>query len=121
MVRVALQATLESVTFEIEDHGPGIAPLDIAKIFDRFSRSGLKEGGALKGSGLGLSIVKSIAERHAVKYGLPASWGREVHFIWKYPSIKVKNKFDIALNKKSGIIFGCMISMACVPYSISAR
>ena len=84
-VRVGLQASLETVTFEIEDHGPGIAPLDIAKIFDRFSRSGIKEGGALKGSGLGLSIVKSIAERHGGRVWASSTLGKGSIFYLEVP------------------------------------
>ena len=63
-VSLGLMVKQKSVVFEIQDHGPGIAPLDIKKIFNKFGRPGGKENTTLKGSGLGLSIVKSIAERH---------------------------------------------------------
>ena len=42
------------------DNGPGIAPQERARIFDRFYRAASAPGG----SGLGLAIVKTIAERH---------------------------------------------------------
>jgi len=84
-VTVGLQVTLENVTFEIMDHGPGIAPLDIAKIFDKFSRNGIKEGNMLKGSGLGLSIVKSIAERHHGKVWVTSTLGKGSTFYLEVP------------------------------------
>jgi two-component system OmpR family sensor kinase len=46
---------------EIRDSGPGVAPGDRARVFDRFYR-GTSTGTG--GSGLGLAIVKAIAERH---------------------------------------------------------
>jgi two-component system OmpR family sensor kinase len=46
------------------DDGPGIAPAERARVFDRFYRSPQAEASAEPGSGLGLAIVKSIADRH---------------------------------------------------------
>jgi two-component system OmpR family sensor kinase len=46
---------------EVEDTGPGIAPAERTRVFDRFYRG---ESAAAGGSGLGLAIVRRIAERH---------------------------------------------------------
>ena len=46
------------VRFSVKDCGPGIAPQMVERLTERFWRSGAGEG-----SGLGLSIVKAIAER----------------------------------------------------------
>jgi two-component system sensor histidine kinase MprB len=46
----------------VRDHGPGLVPADIPHLFDRFYRS--VEMRSKPGSGLGLSIVKSIIEGH---------------------------------------------------------
>ncbi len=48
--------------FAVRDHGPGIAPEDRAHVFDRFWRAA--NARHLPGSGLGLSIVKQVAETH---------------------------------------------------------
>jgi two-component system sensor histidine kinase TctE len=45
---------------EVEDNGPGIAPEDRERAFERFQRG--NTGGS--GSGLGLSIVRDIAAHH---------------------------------------------------------
>ncbi len=47
----------------VDDEGPGIAPLDRSRVFDRFWRS--EESRTMPGSGLGLSIVRQVAERHS--------------------------------------------------------
>jgi two-component system OmpR family sensor kinase len=45
----------------VEDSGPGIAPDERERVFDRFYRIA---GSEASGSGLGLAIIKAIAERH---------------------------------------------------------
>jgi two-component system sensor histidine kinase MprB len=45
----------------VQDRGPGIAPPDVARVFDRFYRS--QDARSRPGSGLGLSIVREVVER----------------------------------------------------------
>ncbi|WP_395690177.1 sensor histidine kinase [Nocardioides sp.] len=47
----------------VDDEGPGIKPDDRPHVFDRFYRS--EESRSMPGSGLGLSIVRQVAERHS--------------------------------------------------------
>lgn len=54
--------TLADGALTVEDEGPGIAPEDLPHVFERFYRS--EESRAMPGSGLGLSIVRQVAERH---------------------------------------------------------
>lgn len=84
-IALRLQVNPETVIFEIQDHGPGIAPLDIDKIFDKFSRNSSKDNSSLKGSGLGLSIVKSIAERHQGKVWAVSTLGKGSTFFLQIP------------------------------------
>jgi two-component system sensor histidine kinase MprB len=58
-VRVALHQGVVTV----DDDGPGIAEADLPHVFERFYRS--SESRAMPGSGLGLSIVAQVVERHA--------------------------------------------------------
>jgi two-component system sensor histidine kinase MprB len=53
---------LEGGTLTVADQGPGISPEDLPHVFERFYRAAESRG--MPGSGLGLSIVRSIAERH---------------------------------------------------------
>ena len=45
----------------VEDSGPGIAPAECEKVFERFYQP---PGGRLDGNGLGLAIVREIARQH---------------------------------------------------------
>ena len=53
---------LDGGTLAVADEGPGIAEHDLPHVFDRFYRS--TESRTMPGSGLGLSIVRAVVERH---------------------------------------------------------
>ena len=57
-----VDVTVVGTQIEVADRGPGIAPSDRDHVFDRFYRAA--EARTLPGSGLGLSIVKQVADRH---------------------------------------------------------
>jgi len=56
----------DHVRIAVRDTGPGIAPEHLPHVFDRFYKADASRsaGDAAGGSGLGLSIVKAIVERH---------------------------------------------------------
>jgi len=58
--RVTVQ--LDHGVLRVADEGHGISDDDLSRVFDRFYRS--PESRTMPGSGLGLSIVRQIAERH---------------------------------------------------------
>lgn len=57
-----IRVELTGGTLLVADEGPGIDPADLPHVFERFYRSAESRG--MPGSGLGLSIVRSIAQRH---------------------------------------------------------
>lgn len=62
---------------EVEDNGPGIARQDRERVFERFYRAPTENGAT--GSGLGLSIVRALAERMGAHVQLePGAGGRGV-------------------------------------------
>lgn len=60
-VTVRIRKSEGSVYLEVEDNGPGIPEGERQRVFDRFYRI---LGTNVDGSGLGLSIVREIAEQH---------------------------------------------------------
>lgn len=61
-IRVLCDADMVWIT--VEDNGSGIKKKDLPHIFDRFYRGDTARGTKKGGSGLGLSIVKSIVKDH---------------------------------------------------------
>jgi two-component system OmpR family sensor kinase len=60
-VNVAAAETGRGARLTVSDDGPGIAPAERQRVFDRFYRG---PGTDTPGSGLGLAIVKAIADAH---------------------------------------------------------
>ena len=63
---IHLHAHPEGATTVIDfaDTGPGIAPDDREKVFDAFYSGATPQGGPLKGTGIGLSVVREFVEAH---------------------------------------------------------
>jgi two-component system, OmpR family, sensor histidine kinase SenX3 len=67
-VRVRLDLPDEKiVVLRVQDHGVGIPPDDLKRIFKRFYRVTHRSLAQIKGTGLGLFIVKAIAQKHGGK------------------------------------------------------
>jgi len=83
---VEAQVTREdgNVVLAVEDDGPGIADGLHEKIFERFYRGSSDRGGS---SGLGLSIVRAVAESHHGSVRLePPLDGRGARFVVRMPA-----------------------------------
>jgi signal transduction histidine kinase len=67
----------------VRDHGPGIRPEEQEAIFERFRRGGTIR---VDGAGLGLSIVKAIAEAHDGRVELESRFGEGTTFTVVIPT-----------------------------------
>ena len=63
-VIIRLSATAGIAHIEIEDDGPGIAPADRERVFDRFVRLDESRARSSGGTGLGLAIAREVALAH---------------------------------------------------------
>ncbi|MEH6434950.1 sensor histidine kinase [Massilia sp. DD77] len=63
-VTVRVRREDERAQLEVEDTGPGIAPAERERVFERFYRI---LGSNTQGSGLGLAIVREIAQQHGAE------------------------------------------------------
>lgn len=72
----------KTVRMLVRDTGPGIAPEHISHVFERFYRAetNAPRPGAIRGSGLGLSIAKSIVENHGGEIGVSSQVGNGTTF-----------------------------------------
>jgi signal transduction histidine kinase len=81
---VDLRARLDHdglVTLTVADRGPGIPVDHLPRVFDRFYKvdeARVAQLGGSGGSGLGLSIVKAIVERHGARIDVRSEPGRTI-------------------------------------------
>jgi signal transduction histidine kinase len=81
-VTVRLQAVDGTVALAVEDTGMGVPEAEQHRLFERFFRSSTAQSEAVQGTGLGLTIVASIAQAHGgtVSYA-PRSGGGSIFSI----------------------------------------
>ena len=84
-VTASLEATASSVQLRVSDTGIGIAPTDAARIFERFYRAGEARSRQDGGFGLGLAIVRWIAESHRGSVTCTSELGRGSTFTVTLP------------------------------------
>jgi len=80
-------ATSHGFTISVADEGVGIAPEHHTNVFDRFFRvDESRSSRHAEGSGLGLSIAKSIADRHGYDLALTSKVGKGSTFSLTIPA-----------------------------------
>ncbi|WP_237741895.1 heavy metal sensor histidine kinase [Herbaspirillum rubrisubalbicans] len=85
---ITLQASLtEGATIiEVANPGPGIAPAQVERIFDRFYRADPSRSSAGGSSGLGLAIVRTIMALHGGQASVHSEPGRQTVFALRFPT-----------------------------------
>ncbi len=90
--------------FEVIDHGDGIAPENLPYIWDRYYRVSERNKThkrAKLGSGIGLSIVKSVLEQHGFAYGADSAVGQGSTFWFEAPEYHVPPEQEAPPQKQS--------------------
>lgn len=70
----------EAAVLEVADQGPGLAPEDANRVFERFYRADTSRTRASGGSGLGLSIVAALTSAHGGRVELDTAPGQGATF-----------------------------------------
>ncbi|MDD5466400.1 MAG: ATP-binding protein [Anaerolineales bacterium] len=84
-VQVLVKPEQKRVVFEVRDTGVGIGPVDQPRLFEKFYRLSQPGTHPGSGSGLGLTIVKSIVERHKGQVWVESQLGRGSTFYLALP------------------------------------
>ena len=64
VITIEARSDGQHMLLEVADDGPGIPPAERERVFDPFYRGRNVAGGPLRGSGIGLSIVRDYAQAH---------------------------------------------------------
>jgi signal transduction histidine kinase len=95
-IGVSLYRDNGSVKLEVVDHGIGIPPQEQSKIFEKFYRVGDPLVHNTKGSGLGLSLVRHIAQAHGGDVLVDSSPGQGSKFTITLPMSPAVNRSTAA-------------------------
>jgi signal transduction histidine kinase len=86
-IRLRARPANGGVSISVEDAGPGIPTEHLPRVFDRFYKADASRAvDQTGGSGLGLSIVKAIVERHGGKVAVASRPGATVFTITGLPA-----------------------------------
>ena len=84
-VIVSCQKDSEKVRVSVTDHGIGIPEEELKNVWHRYYKVDKNHVRGVMGSGLGLSIVKSIFELHGARYGIDSRVGEGSTFWFELP------------------------------------
>ena len=84
---IALSALPGKVRIDLQDQGPGVAPADRERIFEPFFRGEVQPDDAVRGTGIGLSIVREYVQAHGGRVDLLPD-GPGAHFRIELPHVK---------------------------------
>jgi signal transduction histidine kinase len=85
-----------NATIAIVDHGPGIPPGEVDRIFERFTQIDQSDTRSKGGTGLGLSIVRSLAEAMHGSVRVEDTEGGGATFIVELPKARVLLESQLA-------------------------
>jgi len=74
-LRMEARATNGGVAIAVSDRGIGVPPEEAQKIFEKFYRVGRSDTQARRGSGVGLALVKHVAEAHGGRISVASQTG----------------------------------------------
>lgn len=86
-ISVILKQSFNKVTVIVEDTGIGIPKEDIKLVFERFYRSDLSRNRGTGGTGIGLTITKSLVEANNGKISIQSEVGKGTKVICDFPII----------------------------------
>lgn len=91
IVSVQCEEGENDFTFSVQDNGIGISEDGIKKVFEPFKR--METGRRFAGTGLGLTICKSIVNKMGGKIWIESEEGVGTTFLFSLPKINTKEKF----------------------------
>ncbi len=84
-IRVGVQQSDDHIDLSVADQGPGIPPEEQQKIFEKFYRGSAAAIKKTRGSGIGLSITKHVAEMHGGEVLVASEVGKGSTFTLRIP------------------------------------
>ncbi|MCX7746987.1 MAG: ATP-binding protein [Clostridia bacterium] len=108
----------EKVIITVRDTGIGIPENKLDSIFERFRQVDKSLTRAYEGSGIGLSIVKSLVEMHNGKIFAKSILGKGSEFIIELPAVVLtKEQVTASVNERNSVLIKNHSEMANIEFS----
>jgi two-component system sensor histidine kinase GlrK len=95
-IKARMQGT--QLVVDVTDDGPGVAPEDAPRIFEAFYQGRRPQGGAVGGTGIGLSVVQECIQAHGGAVELINGATPGAHFQVRLPLRRVSDKPVLVVN-----------------------
>lgn len=102
LVELRARRAQDEVRLEVEDHGPGIPRRAIRFIFDRFYRGKVTLSPRAGGLGLGLALVREIAQAHGGDVEVYSQEGKGSTFVLRLPMAPADTAADATEEEAHG-------------------
>jgi signal transduction histidine kinase len=89
-IHVRALAVEKAVRFEVQDSGYGIPAEMQSNLFKEFYRAKTDATANIPGTGLGLSLVKSVIDAHSGRIGVASEEGKGSTFFFELPVASIK-------------------------------
>ena len=105
VITVSVTRKKDDIAVRVMDRGPGVAPEERERIFERFVRGnsaasdGVKAGA--RGSGIGLALVRHIADSHGGRTWVEPAGARGSAFVFTVPIAKSHAAIDATARRDS--------------------
>lgn len=100
-ISVNINGGSDKVVITIKDTGIGIPQDKLDCIFNRFQRVDMSFSSMHEGSGIGLSLVKSLVEKHNGKIKVKSEMGKGTEFIIELPCMTISETSPSSLARKT--------------------
>ncbi len=99
-ISAALTTDSSAVHVSVVDQGIGMKPQEISSLFNYFSRTKTGEDAGIKGTGLGLYIVRSLVEMMGGQISVSSEEGRGTAFTFSLPILPEEAKVPLPLARE---------------------
>lgn len=93
-IRVGLEAEPASLSIRVSDDGPGIDEFNLERIFERFEQARGPHEGSTGGAGIGLALVRELAELLEARVTVESKVGAGSCFILTLPTSYLRTRID---------------------------